>query len=65
MHDWGFSWGLGVVILVAVLINWFIDRRDSPKMSIPTARDILDKRSANGEIGRDEYALEANSLHRQ
>ena len=44
MHDWGFSWGLGVVVLVAVLINWFIDRRYSPNMSIPTARDILDKR---------------------
>jgi len=35
---------LGVVVLVAVLINWFIDRRYSPNMSIPTARDILDKR---------------------
>ena len=35
MHDWGISLGLGVVVLVAVLINWFIDRRDSPKMSIP------------------------------
>jgi uncharacterized membrane protein len=81
MHDWGFGWGLGggrffgplgmiTWPLVVVLINWFIDHRDSPKTSIPAARDILNKRFANGEIERDKYeerrkVLDANSLQCQ
>jgi putative membrane protein len=78
MHDWGFGWGWGggmffgplfmiagpilLIVLVVLLIRWFADSRESPRLRIPTARQILDERFAKGEIDREDYEARRKTL---
>lgn len=56
-------WWILLVALVVVLGVWLF-RRAGDGASAPreTARDILDKRYARGEIGRDEYEQKKRDL---
>ena len=63
MHGWGFGMGLGwlIPILFVVVLVYFI--KDTKKEEI-SARDILDKRYANGEIDDKEYETKRNALEK-
>ncbi|QOP41298.1 SHOCT domain-containing protein [Sulfurimonas marina] len=56
MNGWGFMMGFGwiILILVAVVLFYFVNNMQN-KNQEPSARDILDKRYANGEIDDEEY----------
>lgn len=66
MHDYGVSGmgiGMGVVWLVPLLlIVAFIYFIIGNKKEDLSARDILDKRYANGEIDEDEYKRKRDEL---
>lgn len=54
MHGWGFGMGLGWIIpllLIGVLLYYI----SSNKKEGLSAKDILDKRYAKGEIDEQEY----------
>ncbi|MFN3565061.1 MAG: SHOCT domain-containing protein [Burkholderiaceae bacterium] len=56
-------WWIIVVVIVVVLGAWMFKRAgDSPSAPRESARDILDKRYARGEIGRDEYEQKKRDL---
>jgi len=62
-----FGMGLWWILLVAlvVAVGVLAYRRagsDNPSAPRETARDILDKRYARGEIGRDEYEQKKRDL---
>jgi putative membrane protein len=65
MGGW-FGMGLWWILLVALVVAlgaWvFMRAGDSPPAPRETARDILDKRYARGEIGRDEYEQKKRDL---
>ncbi|MDF1877097.1 SHOCT domain-containing protein [Sulfurimonas sp. SAG-AH-194-L11] len=54
MQNWGFGMGLGWIIplLFIFALFYFFNNTNNSKDS---ARDILDKRFANGEIDEEEY----------
>lgn len=56
MSGWGFMMGFGWIglILVIVVVFYFINNTQN-KNAEPSAKDILDKRYANGEIDDNEY----------
>lgn len=56
-------WWILVVVLVVIVGMWAFKRAgDSPSAPRESARDILDKRYARGEIGRDEYEQKRRDL---
>ncbi|WP_373001600.1 hypothetical protein [Sulfurimonas sp.] len=62
MHTFGIL-GMGLVWLVLLLLIvafvYWMDRDNKNEM---TAKDILDKRYANGEINEEEYKVIRDSL---
>jgi len=67
MGDGWFGMGLWWLLLVAlvVAVGVLVLRRassDNPSAPRETARDILDKRYARGEIDRDEYEQKKRDL---
>ncbi len=59
MDGWGgavMGWLL-VVVLVALIgwLVWAVARRSSGSVSSESAREVLDRRYARGEIDREEY----------
>jgi putative membrane protein len=60
-YDWGFGMGFGwlIPILFIVLIIYFINANKKDESS---ARDILDKRYASGEIDEEEYKKKRDTL---
>lgn len=61
---WGMGMGYGVgwlvpLLLIATLI-YFVTRNKKNDLS---ARDVLDKRYANGEIDEDEYKRKRDELN--
>ena len=68
MHDYGMNgFGMGIAmgvgwlipILLIVALIYFVMGN---KKEEPSARDILDKRYANGEIDEDEYKKKRDAL---
>jgi putative membrane protein len=56
-------WWILLVVLVVVFGAWVFKRTgDSSSAPRESARDILDKRYARGEIGRDEYEQKKRDL---
>lgn len=56
-------WWILLVVLVVALGAWMFKRvGDNPAAPRESARDILDKRYARGEIGRDEYEQKKRDL---
>ena len=55
MTGWGFTMGLGWIIplLLIFALFYFINNNNSTDKE--SARDILDRRYANGEIDEEEY----------
>ena len=67
LSDGWFGMGLWWLLLVALVVALGVlaFRRagsDNPSAPRETARDILDKRYARGEIGRDEYEQKKRDL---
>ncbi len=57
MHGWGFGMGLGWLIpllLIGVLL-YYINSSKSNKNEGLSAKELLDKRYAKGEIDEQEY----------
>lgn len=68
MSEWGghmmsFGW-IGLLLLIVVFI-YFMNNNNKMhnKNDEPSARDILDKRYANGEIDDEEYKRKRDKLH--
>lgn len=63
MHGWGFGMGIGwlIPLLFIVILVSFI--KDNKKES-ESARDILDKRYARGEIDEKEYKTKRADLEK-
>lgn len=59
LHGMGFGWLILLPLIILVL--YFI--KDNKKEEI-TARDILDKRYANGEIDEREYKIKRADLEK-
>ncbi len=62
MHGWGFGMGLGWIItllLIVVLVYFFINGSKKEGLS---AKEILDRRYANGEIDEQEYERKRDLL---
>lgn len=73
MNGYGFGmggwFGMGlwwiVIVVLIVAAGAFAFRRagdNRPSMPTESARDVLDKRYARGEIGRDEYEQKKREL---
>ncbi|HQS67898.1 MAG TPA: SHOCT domain-containing protein [Sulfuricurvum sp.] len=56
LHGMGFGWL--IVLLVIILILYVINNNKEEQ----SARDILDKRYANGEIDEEEYKKKRDTL---
>jgi len=62
MHGWGFGMGLGWIItllLIVVLVYLFIKSNKKEGLS---AKELLDRRYANGEIDEQEYKRKRDLL---
>ena len=61
MSGWGFGMGLGwlVPLLFIAAVVYFINTN---KKDASSARDILDKRFASGEIDEEEYKRKKEAL---
>ncbi|MBU1641899.1 SHOCT domain-containing protein [bacterium] len=62
MNGWGFGMGLGWLIpllLIVVLVYFFMNSNKKEGLS---AKEILDKRYANGEIDEQEYIKKRDLL---
>jgi len=55
MHEWGFGMGLGWIIPLLFLFALFYFINSNKNNDKESARDILDKKYANGEIDEEEY----------
>lgn len=56
MSGWGFMMGFGWLwLLLIVVVLFYIINNKGNKNEEHSARDILDKRYANGEIDDEEY----------
>lgn len=69
MVGWGWATmalGLAVVVALIVLAVWLVARYEHPRSSVPSesAREILDRRLARGEIDLDAYERAAGALER-
>lgn len=63
MHGWGFGMGIGwlIPLLFIVILVSFIKEN---KKESESARDILDKRYARGEIDEKEYKTKRADLEK-
>lgn len=67
MTGWGMGfWWIGGLLMMALFV-WFLyvllgNRNIENRYHIETARDILSKRFARGEISKEEYNNLLNSL---
>jgi putative membrane protein len=63
MNGWGFGMGFGWLIpllFIVALFYFFTDNRKSSDRE--SAREILDRKYANGEIDEDEYKRKKEHL---
>jgi putative membrane protein len=58
----GIVWLLVLAVLVVVLLGWLRSGRAGDEA--PSAREILDRRYARGEISREEYQQRLEDLQR-
>lgn len=63
MHGWGFGMGVGwlIPLLFMVIVVYYIKEN---KKESDSARDILDKRYAKGEIDEKEYKAKKADLEK-
>lgn len=61
MHDFGMV-GMGLIWLVILLFIVALIYMMDSKKGTDSAKDILDKRFASGEINEDEYKIIKESL---
>ncbi|HQS67688.1 MAG TPA: SHOCT domain-containing protein [Sulfuricurvum sp.] len=59
LHGMGFGWL--ILLLFIILIVYFINNNKREDLS---AKDILDKRYANGEIDETEYKIKKAALEK-
>jgi putative membrane protein len=63
MHDWGFTMGFGWLVPLLFIMALFYFLNDNRRTyNEESARDILDKRFANGEIDEEEYKRKKEQL---
>ena len=71
--DGGWAWGMGVLMVIAVvaivaLVIWFVRSTSAshaqPGPAFETPRQILDRRLAMGEITPEEYTQRAEILEK-
>ncbi|QOP46577.1 SHOCT domain-containing protein [Sulfurimonas paralvinellae] len=64
MHGWGFGMGFGWLIPLLSILALFYFFNDSRRNydNEESARDILDRRFANGEIDEEEYKRKKEQL---
>lgn len=56
MHDYGFGMGFGWLIPILLIVGVIYFLKDNEKRDKPlSAKEILDRRYAKGEIDTDEY----------
>ncbi|WP_457750060.1 SHOCT domain-containing protein [Sulfurimonas sp.] len=55
MHDWGFGMGFGWIIPLLFIFALFYFINGNNNTDRESARDILDRKYANGEIDEEEY----------
>lgn len=63
MHGWGFGMGIGWLIpllFIVILVSFIKDNKKEGE----SARDILDKRYARGEIDEKEYKTKKADLEK-
>lgn len=63
MHGWGFGMGIGWLIpllFIVILVSFIKDNKKEGE----SARDILDKRYARGEIDEKEYKTKRADLEK-
>jgi putative membrane protein len=59
-HGWGFMWIFPLLFLIVIVLflfrgPWSIDRGHGHGGARETAREILDRRFASGEITKEQY----------
>ena len=69
---WGWSWGMGIlhgvlwwsILILGIIVLVRLLKRDSSRSAPPaeTALEILKKRYARGEIGREEFEEKKRDL---
>ncbi|WP_345992677.1 SHOCT domain-containing protein [Sulfurimonas sp. HSL-1716] len=62
MSGWGFMMGFGWLIFILAIVGVVYFMNNSSKNDEPSAKDILDKRYANGEIDEEEYKRKKENL---
>jgi uncharacterized membrane protein len=62
------GWLFGVILILIVIVVWYFSQRESNFPSNTgrkdTARKVLDKRFARGEISKEEYRVARQALRR-
>lgn len=58
----GIVWLMVLVVVVVALLGWLRPGRSAD--DTPSAREILDRRYAQGEISREEYLRRLEDLRR-
>ena len=62
-HGWGMGFGMWFTLLLFMfIIFYFLKETSKEDKRQSTAQDILDKRYANGEIGKEEYEEKCHAL---
>lgn len=58
---WGWGWGLGMILFwiliiagIILLVKWMVGQRPEPPRA-DSAMEILKRRYAKGEIGKEDY----------
>ena len=59
----GLIWLMLLVVVVAMLLGW-VRTGGAGGSDAPSAREILDRRYARGEISREEYQQRLDDLRR-
>ncbi len=61
-----FGWLFGLILIVIVIVIWYFSQRNTNFRSDAgrkdTAREILEKRYARGEISQEEYNVTRQDL---
>ncbi|MDT8339564.1 MAG: hypothetical protein RQ763_10210 [Sulfurimonas sp.] len=60
-HGYGMGFGWLVIILIIVALVYFVNSRKKEELS---AKEILDKKYANGEIGDEEYKKKRDAIEK-
>lgn len=68
-HGWwamGWMWIVWIILIVgfAFLVRWIAISSRGPGEPQPSAEEILKRRYASGEIGKQEYEEKLNDLRR-